>query len=152
LIRFAPQRSSRSVNICPEVHMRARLSLHRLSAFAFLAITLTGCAGGGGSGGASEAPRRGSSTRIVADELAGVAELDLYTAVNRLRPTWLRPQSRGTLPVIIVDGTPQAGGVDSLRSMRASDVAELQYMSASDATTRYGTGYTAGAIVVSTRR
>jgi hypothetical protein len=78
--------------------------------------------------------------------------MDLFGAVNRLRPTWLRPQSRGTLPVVIVDGTPQPGGVDALRSMRASDVSELQYMNASDATTRYGTGYTAGAIVVTTRR
>lgn len=132
--------------------MRPRPSPHRLIAFAVLALALTGCAGSGGGGGAAEGPRRGSSTRITADELANVAELDLFSAVNRLRPTWLRPQSRGTLPVIIRDGTAQPGGVDALRSMRAGEVSELQYMSSSDATTRYGTGYTAGAIVVTSRR
>ena len=131
--------------------MRTPVSPHRLFAFAALALTLAGCAGAGG-GAAAGGARRGSSTRIVADELATVAELDLFGAVNRLRPTWLRPQSRGTLPVVVVDGTPQAGGVDALRSMRAADVSELEYMNASDATTRYGTGYTAGAIIVSTRR
>lgn len=130
--------------------MRPRPSPHRLLAFAALALTLTGCAGSGG--GAAEGPRRGSSTRITADELASVAELDLFSAVNRLRPTWLRPQSRGTLPVIILDGTPQPGGAEALRTMRAADVSELQYMSSSDATTRYGTGFTAGAIVVTSRR
>jgi hypothetical protein len=56
------------------------------------------------------------------------------------------------MPGVIVDGTPQAGGVESLRSMRASDASELRFLNSSDATTRYGTGYTAGAIVVSTRR
>lgn len=130
--------------------MRPRISPRRLFAFAALALTLAGCAGGGG--GTAAGARRGSSTRIVADDLSSVAEMDLFGAISRLRPTWLRPQSRGTLPVIVVDGTPQAGGVDALRTMRAADVDEVQYMSASDATTRYGTGYTAGAIIITTRR
>jgi len=129
--------------------MRSRLAPRHLFAFVALALTLAGCAGGGGASGSTP---RGSSTRIVADELTTVAELDLFTAIGRLRPTWLRPGSRGTLPGVIVDGTPQAGGVESLRSFRASDVGQIQFMNSSDATTRYGTGYTAGAIVVSTRR
>lgn len=131
--------------------MRPRLSPRRLFAFAALALTLAGCAGAGGGGTAGSA-RRGSSTRLVAEDLSAVAEMDLYGAISRLRPTWLRPQSRGTLPVIVVDGTPQAGGIDALRTMRAADATEVQYMNASDATTRYGTGYTAGAIIITTRR
>lgn len=130
--------------------MRPRISPRRMFAFAALALTLAGCAGSGG--GTAGGARRGSSTRLVADELAGVAEMDLFGAISRLRPTWLRPQSRGTLPVIVVDGTPQAGGADALRTMRAADVSEVQFMNASDATTRYGTGYTAGAIIITTRR
>lgn len=130
--------------------MRARVSFRRLFAFAALALTLAGCAGGGG--GTTAGARRGSSSRLVADDLAAVAELDLFAAISRLRPTWLRPQSRGTLPVIVVDGTPQAGGADALRTMRATDASEIEYMNASDATTRYGTGYTAGAIIITTRR
>jgi len=114
-----------------------------------LALGLSACASGGGGGGGTP---RGSSTRIIGEELATVAQLDLYTAVSRLRPQWLRPGTRGQLPEVIVDGTRQQGGADVLRSMRANDVSELQFMSASDATTRYGTGFTAGAIIVSTRR
>lgn len=113
-----------------------------------LVLGLAGCASaGGGSGGP-----RGSSTHIIPEELATVPQLDLYTAVSRLRPQWLRPGTRGQLPEVIVDGTRQQGGADVLRSMRANEVSELEFMSAADATTRYGTGFTAGAILVSTKR
>lgn len=127
---------------------------------ALLAITLGlgGCAGGGsgtgggtGSGAQATGGRR-TSNRITAEELATVSELDLHAAVNRLRPAWLRAGSRGTLPAVILDGSPQTGGVDVMSSMRAADVASLEFMSASDATTRYGTGYSAGAIVITTHR
>ena len=130
--------------------MRPRVSPRRLFAFTALALTLAGCAAGGG--GTAGGARRGSSTRLVEADLSGVSTLDLYDAISRLRPTWLRPQSRGTLPMVVVDGTTQAGGVDALRTMRVTDVSEIQYMNASDATTRYGTGYTAGAIIITTRR
>ena len=111
-----------------------------------------GAASGGASGGASGTPVRRSSSRIDETELATVAETDVFTAINRLRPAWLRPGSRGTLPEILLDGTPQSGGPEVLRNFRAADVSTLEYMSASDATTRYGTGYTAGAIIVTTKR
>jgi len=123
---------------------------------ALLALTfgLTGCAGGGsGTGSGAEAVGvRRSSNRITAEELAAVSELDLQDAVKRLRPAWLRAGSRGALAAVILDGSPQSGGVDVLSSMRAADVESLEFMSASDATTRYGTGYSAGAIVITTHR
>lgn len=116
-----------------------------------LALVLPGCStttsGSGGEGGV-----RRATNRISAEELTEVAELDLHSAINRLRPSWLRQGSRGTLPALIVDGSPQSDGIDGLRSFRAADVAGVELMTASDATTRYGTGYTSGAIVVTTRR
>jgi hypothetical protein len=117
-----------------------------------LSLGLVGCASGGGGGSGTDGVRRGGSNRIVADELAGVSELDLFSAVQRLRPAWLRAGTRGQLPSVIVDGTPQPNGAEALRSYRATDVTSLELMSASDATTRYGTGYTGGAIIISTRR
>lgn len=117
-----------------------------------LALTLAGCAGGGGGAGTAQTGGRRASNRIDAAELATVSELDLYAAVGRLRPPWLRPGTRGTLPQLILDGSPQSGGVEMLRSMRAGDVTGLEFMNASDATTRYGTGYTGGAIIVTTKR
>jgi len=126
------------------------LSHKRLIFFLFaLSLGLAGCAAGGSGG--SGGPRR-SSNSITAEELAEVSELDLFSAIQRLRPAWLRSGSRGALPSVIVDGTPQQGGAEALRSYRATDVTGLELMSASDATTRYGTGYTNGAIIVSTRR
>jgi len=116
-----------------------------------LALGLGACAGAA-SGGTSGGGVRRSSNRIDEVELATVAETDVYMAINRLRPAWLRAGSRGTLPEILLDGTPQSGGPEVLRNFRAADVSLLEYMSASDATTRYGTGYTAGAILVTTKR
>ena len=116
-----------------------------------LALGQGACAGAASGGGGTGSVRR-NPNRIEAVELAGVAEYDLYTAIGRLRPSWLRTVSRGTLPEIVLDGTPQSGGPEVLRNFRASDVSLLEYMNSADATTRYGTGYTAGVIVVSTKR
>jgi hypothetical protein len=54
--------------------------------------------------------------------------------------------------VIVVDGVPQEPGVDPLRSFKVGDVREARRLSASDATTRFGTGMTAGAILIVTKR
>jgi len=118
-----------------------------------LALGLGACGGGAGTAGAGgRGGVRRNSNRIEAAELATVAEADAYTAISRLRPAWLRGGTSGSPPEIIVDGSPQSGGPDVLRNFRAADVMLLEYMSASDATTRYGTGYDSGAIIVTTRR
>jgi len=54
------------------------------------------------------------------------------------------------VPGVIVDG---ARAVDAaiLRDIPASAIASIELLGAADATTRYGTGLTAGAIVVRTR-
>jgi len=137
--------------------MRALPTKRLFIAFFAMALALgqgacAGAASRGASGGATGSSVRRNSNRIDEAELATVAETDVYTAISRLRPAWLRAGSRGTLPEILLDGTPQSGGPELLRNYRASDVSALEYMSASDATTRYGTGYTAGAIVVTTKR
>ena len=115
-----------------------------------LSLGLSACASGGGSG--TSGPRRGGANLITSDELETVSQFDLFTAINRLRPAWLRPGSRGTLPAVVMNGTPQAGGVETLKSMRPADVSKLEFMSAADATTRFGTGFQAGAIVVTSAR
>lgn len=119
-----------------------------LATFA-LTIGLAGCASGGG--GSSDGSPRRSTNRIVLDELTLLQELDCYQAIQRLRPNWLR--SRGnTPPRIMVDGSRQAGGLDVLRSYRAADIEEMRFISGTDATTRYGTGYDGGVIMLTTRR
>lgn len=116
-----------------------------------LVLVLPGCAAGGAGASGGGGVRR-SSYRIAAEELDQVSELDAYSAIQRLRPGWLRGGTRGALPGLILDGSPQSGGIDVLRSLRSTELASIELMSASDATTRYGTGYPGGAIVATTRR
>ena len=52
-------------------------------------------------------------------------------------------------PVVYVDGT-RRGGPEELRVLRADQIAEMRFMSALDATTRYGLNHDGGAILVST--
>ena len=115
-----------------------------------LTVGLAGCASGGASSSANGA-RRGSSTRITQAELEPVMQLDIFDAIRRLRPNWLRSRG-GQAPAVIIDGSPQMGGLDVLRSYQSADIEMLEYMSSSDATNRFGTGYQGGAILVTTRR
>ena len=110
-----------------------------------LMIGFAGCASGGGGGGGG-----GSMNRLTADDMVNQQELDLLQAVRQLRSRWLTSRGRGG-PRVHVDGA-RLGGMEELRNIRVSDVQQVEYMSAADATLRFGTGYDAGAIIVSTRR
>ena len=117
-----------------------------------LALGPAACASSAGSAGSGTQPGgHRASNRIDATELAPLSELDVYQAIGRLRPAWLRTSPQGALPVIVLDGSPQTAGLDFLRAFRTADVTTLEYMNASDATTRFGTGYTGGAILVTTK-
>jgi hypothetical protein len=112
--------------------------------------TLAACASGGGS---SDGPRR-SANRITQEELVDYSTLNALDAIRRLRPRWL--QARGATagganePVAILDGA-RLGNPEALASVPVSDIAEMQFLSASDATMRYGTNFPGGAIEVRTR-
>ena len=132
--------------------MSARSRQRPVFLLCLIALGLTACAssGGGTAGGAQPGGHR-ASNRIDAAELAAMAEVDVYQAIGRLRPAWLRISPQGAAPVVVLDGSPQTGGLEMLRTFLAGDVTALEYMSASDATTRFGTGYSGGAILVTTR-
>ena len=126
--------------------MRA-ISSKRLMLLSFaLMIGFAGCASGSGSGGS-----RSSSNRLVAADMANQQELDLHQAIRQLRGRWLTSRGRGT-PRVHVDGGARQGGVQELQNIRVSEVQEVEFMGAADATLRFGTGYEAGAILVTTRR
>lgn len=113
-----------------------------------LLVGATGCASGGG--GASSRPPGSSSDHIVQAEFDQVLQLSALEAVRRLRPQWLQARS-GHPPQVHVDGTPR-GTTDVLSSLRAAEVGDMTFMNASDATTRFGTNYIGGVIIVVTRR
>ena len=119
-----------------------------------LALILSSCASSGiGS--------RGSGNSLTAEEIAEVAALTAYEAIEFARPQWLRPRSlrAGATqamgsdiagPVVYMDGI-RAGTAEDLRRLRADRVVLMEYMSPSDATTRFGTNHDLGAILVTTR-
>lgn len=79
---------------------------------------------------------------------------DLYEAIRRLRPHFLRTRGRvasssGAEPQVVVYlGSNMLGGPTTLKNIRVDQVFEVRYLDASAATTRYGSGHTAGAIIV----
>lgn len=117
---------------------------------AAVALTVAACSGTGTTGA-----RRTSSSVITAEELAGVPELNCYEAVQRLRPSWLRTRGRVSMSTqqgvrLYVNGMSR-GYVTELTSIRANAVEEMRYLSGPQATSRFGTDHTDGAILVTLR-
>lgn len=119
---------------------------------------LAACAsGGGGASAAKQNPNLISTEEIVASSASNA-----YEVIQRLRPSFLR--TRGA-----VHGTPGAtnamemvdlvvylnenrlGGSDQLRQISTNDIREIRYFNSSEATTKWGTGHSAGAIQVVSR-
>ena len=125
--------------------------LHR----AALALTVTAVAA---CGSAQSTARQSSSTvrkseaSITAEEIATTPANNVYDAVQRLRPQWLTStRIRGGAPgeelVVYLDGN-RYGNLASLRQISVGGVQEVRYYNASEATNRFGTGHTGGAILV----
>lgn len=121
------------------------------------ALLLWGCATGGTSD--RSGPYRDPNL-ISQEEIQEQPSGTAYDAVQRLRPNWLRRRSTTfgsggggavDLPRVFVDER-DFGPLESLRDFNLDSVLEISYMSASDATTRYGTGYAGGVIHVHLRR
>lgn len=120
-----------------------------------LFATMTSCAtvsSGGGSGASS-------GSVITEAELEQYPGEELLGLILRARRTWLEArggwlttelQDRNPI-VVVLDGVPQMPGLDPLR-MSVGDVREVRRLSASDATTRFGTNMSSGAILVFTKR
>lgn len=118
------------------------------------ALALGGCASSGTSPGAAAGSR--DRNLITNAELQGMDALNVYEAVRRLRPTWLRYRGQSVLSGpdreslrVYVNGS-YFGDAESLSNLRARNVQELRFLDARQATLRYGTDHTVGAIVVTT--
>ena len=133
--------------------MRSAVPARRLVLFAlFSGLAAAGCASSGGASSASQ----GDPERLTFEELQLEQGQTLLDAIESLRPRWLRSRptrsfSGSAMVAVIIDGRRQDGGPDALRSIRATSVQEARYMSAADATTRYGTDMAGGAIIVTLR-
>jgi hypothetical protein len=131
--------------------MRARTPFLSLP---LLCLVVAACSTPGGGGG----PRVDQSL-LTAQQLEDLGPgISVYEAIERLRPTWLRDRGTSspspayendTQAKLHIDQTPYP--LDNLRSMRTTDIETIRFISATDATTRYGTGYVNGLIEVRTR-
>ena len=107
-------------------------------------------------GTTSAGSARGSGD-ITSADLSSLSVTDCLEAVRILRPQWLRvraaptPKDPDPQRAVILDGRPR-GDLIELSFIHVSDVELIRIISSSDATTRFGTGFTNGAIEVLTRR
>lgn len=116
------------------------------------ALAVSACArnagrdAGGGSG--TEVLRR--------DEITRSGATDAFTAIRMLRPVFL--QSRGRTSMLRNENTEPAvylddrliGGIALLRDIPANQVIEVRFFGPAQAQMRWGTGNSAGAILVRT--
>ena len=112
---------------------------------AILLSWLLACASTKGTNSPGQSPNA-----LTAAEISASTARNAFEAVDLLRPQWLRTRGGSYLPVVYLDNT-KYGEIDALRNIPAANVAEMQYMSSSDATTRFGTGHVGGAILVKTK-
>jgi len=106
---------------------------------------------------AAEAQGRRSRNVITEDEIAKSSAADAYDLIRQLRPAWF--SSRGVVSgdvyaggiVLYLDGIKQ-NSLEELRSVAIERIKEARFYSASDATTKFGTGHPSGAIEITTKR
>ena len=84
--------------------------------------------------------------------------MSAYEALERFHRDWLRGRASSVrsetgfaYPQVFVDGRPY-GGVEAISQFGTDLVDEIVFISAPDATTRYGTGYPGGIIELLSRR
>jgi len=123
-----------------------------------------GCSSGGSTSAGTGAPRAPSRQQDVITEAeiasrAGEASNALQI-VQKLRPQMLRGRGRfspadssdsSTIPRVVVDDVAY-GAVETLANLNATGIREIRFLSAADATTRWGTGYPGGVILVTMKK
>jgi len=119
-----------------------------------LLLALAACGGAAHGGmGSSLSP-----DLIGRDEIDASSTTNAWDLISQVRPNWLRgrgtPSLRDTqilLPVVYLEDRRQ-GDVEILRSFHTGGIAELRYINATTATTRFGNGHAGGVIQIVPRR
>jgi hypothetical protein len=119
-------------------------------------LVTTGCGAGSGISGAAGGSSS-SGAVLTNQDIMDTHEADLYRAVQRLRPNWLRPRGQTSttqtaVVTLFVDGIPQ-GGVGNLVQIPLESVVAVRFYSANEAGFRFGTlAGNSGTVEVSLRR
>jgi hypothetical protein len=128
------------------------------AALAACAGSSVGSSAGSSAGSAvSGAPRtdRDMITFGLDDPRVRVGE-NLYTLLARERARWLSTRGSArvgdTTTIVVYRDGGRLGGPESLRQIPVATVGSVQFLSASDATIRFGLNHRHGAIIVQSRR
>lgn len=133
---------------------RGRSELRRRWGILALLVVVAAC------GGASRRTMGSSLTQDVIGrgEIDASSATNAYDLVTQVRPNWLRgrgmPSIHRTepeLPVVYLEDRRQ-GALEVLRTFPTAGIAELRYINATTATTRYGDGHAGGVIQVVPRK
>ena len=117
---------------------------------AMLCVLLVAC-----SGSQRSATQRADPSLITTAELDASGYADAFTAVQSLRPAWLRIRGSTSLATreivkVYLDGS-LMGDTNHLRQISTHSISTLRYLDGLEATQRWGLDHGAGAILVSTR-
>ena len=123
------------------------------------AALLAACASSQPAGDPATRPEqtRTNPNLLTEAELATNQAPNALVAIQQLRPTWLR--GRGAtmsatgeqIDVVVYLNSVRVGTVRELEQISRTTVKEMQFFSPADATTRWGTGHSRGAITVTTK-
>lgn len=114
------------------------------------------------AGGCASSSRSATATQrnlVTAQELAVAGDVDLYEALSRVRPTFLRSRiGGGTTGVqapeltVYFDGMRMEEGIEHLRSLAARNIQEVRFLEPQQANARFGGNNSAGALVITTKQ
>ena len=123
-------------------------SMKRLQIIACVVVLFVmGCAGGGG---VSDTGPRKQRNLITQDEIGTVDFRNAYEVIQALRPQMLRV--RGSIGLaVFVNGIKMSNGTQSLYDISPTSIGEIRFLNSFDATARFGTDATDGAISITTK-
>lgn len=117
---------------------------------ALMVVLAAACA----STGAAPESTGSSRNVITSEQLLATKQSNLYDAINRLRPMWLRARGISQVTpgidaeVQVYRETTRLGTVEVLRTLAPQNVARVEYLDPGAAQIRFGRGSPNGAIVV----
>lgn len=118
--------------------------------------TAEGGASGGATTGATASGARIRANVLTREEIEGSGTTNLFDAIQRLRPQWLRNASQtsysgGGTDLVVYQNTTLLGGLESLRQIAPGYAQTVRYLDASTAMNTLpglGSRRVAGAIVI----
>jgi hypothetical protein len=117
-------------------------------------VTATVACGGARSTSRPPVPLVGEARSVLtAGEISGAGARTAYESIRRLRPEYLsntRRNGPSDEPSVYIDGV-RIGTIEALHAISSMTVHEIRRLGSREATTRFGTGHSAGAILIVTK-